>query len=274
MFIKRIAKALLAPALGPMRPANILMIHIGRCGSTVVGELLDHHPRMHWVFELYSGVFLEWQRLNNGVETQGELPEDALKILRDSMQGALHRMYGVEMKPFHFQLIGFAMGEFITHLDSLGFTHYIILDRRNRLRKVISSVVAHQPDGSYHITTPRKPSLRPVHLNVDKIEIDFDSKPLLEFLRDYDLQFNSVRELLGDRPTLELTYEDDIENDPLKAYHRICEFVGLEPVKAPVKLSRTNPFPISQLIENFEELSNLLSGTPYEWMLESVPDPS
>ena len=33
---------------------NIMMLHNGRCGSTVVGYLLAQNPNIHWASELYT----------------------------------------------------------------------------------------------------------------------------------------------------------------------------------------------------------------------------
>ncbi|MCX6973238.1 MAG: hypothetical protein NTZ94_02865, partial [Verrucomicrobia bacterium] len=62
--------------------------------------------------------------------------------------------------------------------------------------------------------------------------------------------------------------ENDIENDPLKAYSKICEFIGVKATKPTISLSKTTPFSIRDLIENFDEVASCLANTPYEWMLE------
>ena len=41
-----------------------------------------------------------------------------------------------------------------------------------------------------------------------------------------------VETLLAGKNVLNLTYEDDIEQDPQRAYHSICEFVDMEATKA------------------------------------------
>ena len=38
------------------------MIHHGRCGSTVVGNLLAQNPNMHWASELYTPLFAKWKK--------------------------------------------------------------------------------------------------------------------------------------------------------------------------------------------------------------------
>jgi LPS sulfotransferase NodH len=194
------------------------------------------------------------------------MPEDAIDILRKSSRQAIYHSYGFEMKPYHFRLIGYAQEDFLQHLEVMGFTHYVILDRKNRLRKIISSIIAHQK-GSYHNYGETRARLKSVYVNLDKVEIDFDSKPLLDYLRDYDNQFSILESSLKNKRLLKLTYEDDIQDDPEKAYSRICEFLDIERKPVSVNLSKTNPFPLRDMIDNLGELENVLSGTPYEWML-------
>ncbi len=269
-MIKRLAKKALSPLLSPLRPGNAVMFHIGRCGSTVVGQLLGRHSRIHWDGELYASILREWQRNNAGIEAVGEMPQDAVDILRRNMKLALHRFYGFEIKPFHFGLIGYSPESFLQHVDSLGFSHFILLDRENRLRKIISSIIAHQNEGRYHIEAKTKARLTRVHINMHDVRIDFDAKPLVDYLSDYDRQIQMLEALLGGRRLLRLTYEQDVQADPRRAYSRICEFLGLHPENAPIRLSRTNPFPLRDMVENIEELREALCGTPYEWMLDDL----
>ena len=265
-MIKQLGKDILAPVLASFRPCNVVMFHIGRCGSTVVSTLLDQHPNLYWASELYEPFFKQWRINNAGVEVVGEMPADAIEILRKSSRQAIHHFYGFEMKPYHFRLIGYAQDDFLQHLKAMGFTHYIILDRKNRLRKIISSIIAHQK-GSYHNHGETRARLKSVYVNLDKVEIDFDSKPLLDYLRDYDKQFSVLESSLKSERLLELTYEDDIQDDPEIAYSSICEFLDIERKPVSVNLSKTNPFPVRDMIENLEEVEQVLSGTPYEWML-------
>lgn len=266
-MIKQFAKNILRPVLTSLRPGNVIMFHIGRCGSTVVGNMLNQHKRIHWAKELYQPVFSEWQKKNAGIETVGEMPEDAIDLLRRNSQLALHRYFGFEMKPYHFRLIGYSPESFLQQAESLGFTHYIILDRKNRLRKIISSIIAHQKKGRYHIIDKTKSRLMRIPIDPDNVEIDFDAKPLLAYLSDYDKQIKQMESLLEGKRLLCLSYEQDIQNDPGIAYARICDFLGIQQEKVSVNLSRTNPFQVRDMIENVKEVDKTLCGTPYEWML-------
>jgi hypothetical protein len=242
------------------------MFHLGRCGSTVVSNLLHQHHDIYWASELYEPIFGNWRKSNAGVEVVGEMPGDAVDILRSSSRQAIHHFYGFEMKPYHFRLIGYSPEDFLNHLDIMGFTHYIILDRKNRLRKILSSIIAHQK-GGYHADGKIRPRLKSVNVNLDNVEIDFDSKALLDYLTDYDKQFSELETLLEGKRLLKLNYEEHIQEDPKIAYSRICEFMNIRREEVSVNLSKTNPFPVKDMIENYNEVKTVLSGTPYEWML-------
>ena len=71
------------------------------------------------------------------------------------------------------------------------------------------------------------------------------------------------------RHSIQLTYEADIGLDPIVAYRKVCEFHSLRPFDdVKVSYSKTTPFELGRMIENFDELANYLQGSGYEWMLE------
>ena len=94
-------------------------------------------------------------------------------------------------------------------------------------------------------------------------------KPLVKRIRNSEKQMQEVETLLAGKNVLNLTYEDDIEQDPQKAYRSICKFVNMEATKASVNFNKTNPFPLKDIIENFAEVKATLHKTPYEWMPNS-----
>jgi hypothetical protein len=118
--IRRLAKAMLAGVLTPFRPGNVAMFHLGRSGSTVVANLLHQHHDIYWASELYEPIFGKWRKSNAGVDVVGEMPQDAVDILRSSSRQAIHHFYGFEMRPYHFRLIGYSPEDFLKHLDTIG----------------------------------------------------------------------------------------------------------------------------------------------------------
>ena len=266
-LVTRIALSSLNAVLGPFRPGNIFMIHLGRTGSTVLADLLSQHPRIFWGSELYYDIFREWERNNNGREVIEEMTEDPIKYLQDDMKRAFHRYYGFEIKPFHLKLIGYSPESYLQVLEQNDFQYFIILNRKNRMRKVISSMIGHSDKKRYHMQSNEKSSVKKIHIDVNSIQIDFESKSLIEFLEDYDRQMDQFDHLLKGKKVLRLSYEEHIQEDPIVAYKKICEFLDLKPIPVKVRLSRTNPFPVREMIENIDEVESVLKDSPYMWMI-------
>jgi len=83
-------------------------------------------------------------------------------------------------------------------------------------------------------------------------------------LEDYYQELYSV---LGSESMLSLIYEEDIEEDSMRAYRKICNFLSIDAVEVRVKLQKIDPFKMRDYIVNYEEIKSLLTNTKYEWML-------
>lgn len=244
------------------------MFHIGRCGSTVVAKMLEQHRNIHWANELYEPIFKKWNLLNPDFTQPGVMPMPPIEYLKKSIKNSKSIIYGFEIKPYHLRLVGMPLDNYLQEIERINFHHFILLDRKNKLRKIISSIKAKQ-SGVYHLNTGSNPKLEKIHIPVQSIQIDHESKPLIKFINDYINDVELIENVLKNKIYLKLTYENDIENDPLVAYSKICNFIGVERISPKIPLSKTTPFPIRDLVENYDELSNYLSNSPYEWMLEN-----
>ena len=71
--------------------ASINMLHLGRCGSTVLSKLLDQHPKIYWDGEVFRRIFARrlWET---------HLIKDPFLLLRARMLYARKRYYGFETK--------------------------------------------------------------------------------------------------------------------------------------------------------------------------------
>jgi len=65
-----------------------------------------------------------------------------------------------------------------------------------------------------------------------------------------------------------ISYEKDILPDPMLAFKKVCVFLKIPEAIVTSDYKRTNPFPLRQIIVNYEEVDKLLTGTRFEWMLE------
>ncbi len=245
-------------ALAPLslwRPGNVAMFHVGRSGSRVLASLLGQHPAVRWDGEIYEPNSKLWR--------PGRDPE---RLLRRRMRLAGRRYYGFEMKFFHARLMGLALSEFVPHLIGSGFDRFIVLERRNTLRKVVSSIRLHQERRSHRKEGAAR--LHRIRVDVEDVRIDRASLPLVDHLEGYRRGFEELDHLIEDREVLRLSYEDDIAEDPRIAYQRCCAFLGIEPTPVEVAYGRTNPFPMKEIVINWDDVVRALSDTPFGWMTE------
>lgn len=250
----------------PRRRGHLAMIHVGRSGSTVVADLLGQHPLVRWDGEVYQRIFRVRERAD------GSLPPiagiDPVRYLAGRAGRLGAAWYGFELKFFHLRLLGAQPGAFVDALDSeLPGLHWIVLRRRNTLRKVVSSLAA-RASGTWHLRPGAKAPRQRVHVDPAAVFVDREHRPLLELLAGYERDFAALGRRLAGRRALWLSYEDDVTTDPRRAYGRICEFVGLPAHAARVRRARTNPQPLAELIGNFDEVREALRGSGFEWMLE------
>ena len=245
------------------RPANIAMFHIGRCGSTVLGDMLDQHPGVYWDGEVYEPHIENATRCNQDIH---EALREPVQILKKRIPRSGKRIYGFEIKFYHLKLAGISLREYVGHLKIMGFNHFVLLDRKNSLKKIVSSLVAHEKK-QYHQPTFKTAQLSQIRMDVNNVGIDNDSKPLVSFLQDYENDIRELTTILDDTNLLRLSYEEDISGSPKTGYAKVCDFLNLKEHPVKVKYGRTNPFGLREMISNFEDVEEALLGTQFEWML-------
>lgn len=247
-----------------LREGNICMLHLGRCGSTVVGSLLGQHPAIHWDGEVFDRV------------RRRKLPEmwmvkEPLRMLELRMQWAACRYYGFETKFGRDQHLGaklldLPLPTYVERLQELGFSYFVLLERRNYLRQIASRLIAWKR-GRQHLPAHRHAAATRIHLPVEEISLGGAPVALAELFADLDRRYEEARQLVSNLGGLHLVYEDDVEQDPKRAYGKICDYLNVERLAPRVPLSRTNPYPLSRVLENAGEVEAHLNGTPYRWML-------
>jgi len=233
------------------------MFHAGRSGSRVLADLLGQHSHVSWDGEVLEHNSWLWNE-----------PREFSRFVARRRDAAGPGIYGLEFKFFHARLLGVSLPELLARLDDLGFDHFVILERRNLLRKVVSSVVLHANRRS-HIPAGRKAERTRVAIDPQRVAIDRASLPLVDHLKGYRDGFHWLRERLAERNVLELTYEEDIARDPADAYRKVCSFLDLPDEPTDILYARTNPFPLNEIVTNWSEVEAALRGSEFEWMLEA-----
>jgi LPS sulfotransferase NodH len=246
-----------------IRLGNVAMFHTGRCGSTVLGNLLNQNPEISWVGE----VFEDMQKRYRKYRWRKEKP---LKILEIIMYSSECRYFGFEtksMKEQHLRLhwIDMNLIDYIGALCQLGFKHFIILKRRNYLKRAMSATVGFK-SGIWHQKKDETNNPIQINIEINNFKIGNTSKHLLQHFRDLDQHYLELNSILEKKCLLNLIYEDDIQDNPISAYNKICDFLKIEPVPVEIRRKKTNPFKMSEVIKNFDEVKETLRNTKYEWM--------
>ena len=242
-------------------------------------------------------MFAKWKEENQqefAYLAKEPIVENPIAILKNSMNEVTKPYYGFAIKPSQFFLVNSSATKFLNQSFLLNFTYFILIRRKNSLRQIVSDKVARK-ENIWHIRTYKlnlnivkkifknspvqsirkafsylKNWLYIKNSKLEKIHLPVNQpRPLVERIENLERRMQEVETLLAGKNVLKLTYEDDIEQDPQRAYRSICKFVDMEATKASVNLSKTNPFPLKDIIENFAEVKATLHNTPYEWMPNS-----
>lgn len=238
------------------------MLHIGRCGSSVIGRMLNAHPRIYWAGEIFEDY-------SHG-EKDTDRDEFVKQLYYPECRREITRVFGFETKYLPQQhlsgnCINMELGEYITLLRKIGVTRFIVLHRRNYLRHTISFLVGAQTK-QWH-SSDRATSPTRVHIDVNNLRTEQRRQPLLQLFHDLDEEYNKLQRLLAEDDVLYLIYEEDVLENPAIAYRKICRFLGVSEESPGIELQRTNPFSYREMVDNFDEVEAALAGTRYGWML-------
>lgn len=246
-------------------PPTVAFLHPGRCGSTVVGTMFGRRPDAVWDGELF-----EPSRRDKVPEAgQGREPAEVIQIRRRQRADLAYAFAFKYTPSHHLGLLGLTMRDLLTMLEEAGVDHYVVVRRRNYLRRVVSGAVGRER-GAFHQRRDAGPvELTRVRLDPEAVPFGPD-QPLFDVFDELERAESELADELGQRRHLWLTYEDHIESDPSVAYAMVCEFIGLPSFQQEVPLRRTTPFPLHEVLTNHEEIIEHLSGTRYEWMLDDA----
>ena len=258
--------------LGRVTHCGVVNWHIGRCGSSVLGSLLDQHPDVGYGNEIFS----PYMPRRRGEKVLPSIEQVVLES-RQKLRSGVHLF---EVKHLPAQNLGLYpslnVDNWLNVFESLGYKNHILLHRRNGLRRMVSHVRAAESGvyvASIH-SQNREPSPK-LMLPLEGIRHGFEVRSLLGWLQEYERGWQRMQALLeqcarGNRDFrwLSLTYEDDLAQSPLVGYQRICSFLGLSEFEPNLRHRKLNPGSLSELIANWDEICALLTPTPFAWMLE------
>lgn len=263
MVARRLRRRVHEFANKKVRVGNIAMLHAGRCGSTVLADLLNQHPDVRWANEPFESMKPAYYRMNPAGR--------ARQVIADRLYREKTRFFGFDSKYLPEQhlrpeLANKSPEAYVTLLEELGFRYFILLDRKNHLRRAVSVAVG---DRTGQWNTSNAAEVRKARVRLDPLRFLSYGKemPLLTYFENLDNTYAALKRRLAGQRLLELVYEEDIQRDPGVAYRKACQFIGVEPQPVRVRMQKINPEPLHALVENLDEVAAYLRGTPYEWML-------
>lgn len=261
----------------PVTHSRIAMFHMGRCGSTVLSEMLNQQGEIYWAGEIFENMHFRYGNITKSPNAEIHIlnrsmhePYSLYAMFRGSSYPKNYNAYGFETKYLREQHlseenVNLPLSKYLEMLEENGFEKFITLDRKNYLRMIVSRGIGKQI-GQWH-TREVKEKASQAHIPVDTLHWGRWKGSLIDRLRDLDSQHSEMEDLLKNKSSLKLTYEEHISSDPRVAYGLVCRYLGMQANPVTVKLKKTNPFPLNEIISNWTEVSHALSGTEYEWML-------
>jgi len=256
---------LLAKKYGGGRIANIAMFHTGRCGSTVLGDMLGQHPDFFWASEIFEDISIRYPWLKNG-------KDKARRCIERSMYSQRKMFYGFETKflpELHLRsdCADMSLDKYVKMLKYLHFSHFIILHRKNYLRRAVSAAIGRKTN-EWHSKEQKNVPTR-VKIDLENFPTGNRTRPFLEHLQLLEESYSDIETLLENSNVLKLIYEEDILENPNIGCKKIADFLKIDTSSfdTEVRFKRTNPFRLEEMIINYAEVAALLTGTKYEWML-------
>lgn len=245
-----------------MKKGNVVIWHIGRCGSTVLSSVLNQHPNINCLGEVFNPLM--------DSKEQGKDIPDFESFFNNLINHEPSKIRILEVKFLesqHLTIYNQKLSDLILKFKEIGYDKFVVLERRNYLKRMISHCVA-QETKIYHIEKNERAMLHKIHINTQAIKVGKETKSLIEWFHVFGNSYVNLRSYLADEHYLELQYENDIQSDVKKAYHKVCSFINTESSTIEIPFARTNPFKMKDVIINFNEVKELLIRNGFSWMLE------
>lgn len=261
------------------------MIHEGRCGSTVLSTLINQHPsilhfneiltKKSWISPDFVGS--DWEKKRDELSIKLCDLSEFVRILPDTNKArdkstCKHIGFEIKLNQIQKNQLDCDLTSLVRNLEeNIPGIRFLFLTRRNILRRHVSTLrclfkeVSHAKDLA--------------QVNYEKVVIlpdtmrdwsyDFSNRhpSLVDLMEVSESRRNEVRAFAEARGDLYLEYED-FERDPMLGAAKIFDFLGVPYLAAQSPLLKTGDLPLSELIENYEDVRDSLLGTRWESMLD------
>jgi len=230
---------------------SFAILCVGRVGSEHLVSLLDSHPDITCFSELFApGWSLQWRRgtlaVPHFVDTPHQRPADYWRQLMEGVDSPVTGLKlpgsSIEAHPEAAELIADPKVDIIR------------LTRDNRLAQYVSlwlaleSGVWHSTQGAY---------------GTGKIRVNVSD--CMSGLDQIGQQESELDSLAGGHRVFRISYEDLAEGLRID---ELQSFLGVTPQPLSSRYERLRERPITEVIENVDELAAALAGTPYAASLQ------
>lgn len=220
----------------------------GRTGSELLCKLLDLNPEIKCDTEiLFHHLFF---------------PQ---LLIKGKLAACNQNTYGFKVKIYQLQDIQHQdPQEFLQQLLDDGWK-IIYLKRENLLRHGLSLITARQRK-KFHVPAGNN--------KVIKQKVKVDCNLLLAQMKDREEYQHADEKLLSKIPHLTIVYENDLLNEEnhQSTIDKICDYLGISSVAVKAPFARLTPDNLSDLIENYQEVIDVLSKTKYAHFIANEQD--
>jgi LPS sulfotransferase NodH len=244
-LIRRLAayRQLLQPR--PELEGRFLVLSQSRSGTTLLKELLNAHPMIECAGELLVD-WVPWPELY--VEAQSRARRDKVFGFKVFIHH-LDRDQGMEDP-----------ARFLRRMHEKGY-RLVYLKRENLVRHAMSQMlrkatgVTHARDGKVQI---------PRH--------QVDARAFMRHLQVRDYYWRQAERALEGLPHHRVLYESALETSAnhQSTMQQLFTFLGLPPIEVCARLKRINDKPLSEIVENYDEIVQAVDAGPYSCWLEQL----
>ena len=240
---------------------DAVIFHIGRCGSTLLSNILGQHPIVECRGEIFNPLMK--------IKLRGEpIPsiDNVLLNLRKKKNSPIQIFELKFLNDQHLSLYKLEINQFIEIVVNNGFNRFIVLERKNYLRRMISHCISQQTS-IYHLKANQTAVLVRIKIDLQNIKVGIATRSLIEWMDIFSKSYENIRLMLSYYSFCVLSYVNELLNDITLGYNKVCKYLNIIPDKISITTKRTNPFSLKEILINYNEVERHLHNTIYEWML-------
>jgi len=240
--------------------------HIGRVGSTVVGDCLNQNKCISWHNEIFNDYMPSRRRRGESIATVGSvLQKHKSKCDKD------YCIFDIKyLSCQHLSIYGASQMQMLKMLREDRVYDHVIIHRNNSLKRMLSHCIAmetkvyHRKDGTLLETNTNK-----LIINIQSIKVGTAWNSLVDWLEIIELEESKLKQAMKEMSQgyEYIVYEKDIERGPVTAYRKICNHLSVEYGEVEVSYQKNN-HSYGECIKNYREVEEEIMKSRFKWMLE------